>query len=231
MPAEGETTGQIEFDLGRPCTFNVARIQEDIRLGERVKSYSVEIRDGDRWRMVTSGQVIGYKQLRRFPEVTTDRVRLIIDEASAVPAIAEFGLHFNPLAPAGSGAVTAHQPASASNVHPGGTQFGPDKAVDDDPQTRWATADDIKQAWLEVELPKPTRISRLVIRELDPRLTQYQLEYRLEEAEEWKVAYTGKTAGTDFSVTFPPVQARFVRLNILDSSRPPTIWEFQVFEK
>ena len=49
--------------------------------------------------------------------------------------------------------------------------------------------------------------------------------------EEWRVAYEGTTAGTRFTTNFPAVQARYVRLNILDSTRPPTIWEFQVFAK
>ena len=137
-PAEDQTTGQIEFDLGQARTFNVARIQEDISLGERVQAYHVEILDGDQWRTVTAGQVIGHKQLRRFPAVTAQRVRLVIDKAAAQPAISEFGLHWNPLAPAGSGALSAHRPATASDVHPSGTQFGADKAVDDDPETRWA---------------------------------------------------------------------------------------------
>jgi alpha-L-fucosidase len=38
MPAAGQTTGQVEFDLGQPRTFNVARIQENIALGERVQA-------------------------------------------------------------------------------------------------------------------------------------------------------------------------------------------------
>jgi len=120
---------------------------------------------------------------------------------------------------------------TASDVHPGGTQFGPDKAVDDDPETRWATSDQTKQAWLEVELAQPSTISRLVIQELDPRLTHYQLQYRLNTNEEWKVAYAGTKAGTRFTTHFPAVQARFVRLNILDSTQAPTIWGFQVFAK
>ena len=104
-PAEDQTTGQIEFDLGQPRTFNVARIQEDISLGERVQAYHVEVLDGDQWRNITAGQVIGHKQLRRFAAVTAQRVRLVIDKAAAPPAIAEFGLHWNSLAPAGSGAA------------------------------------------------------------------------------------------------------------------------------
>jgi alpha-L-fucosidase len=230
-PAADQTAGQIEFDLGQPKTFNVARIQEDISLGERVQVYRVEILDGDQWRTVTAGQVIGHKQLRRFPAVTAQRVRLVIDKAAAPPAISEFGLHWNPLAPAGSGALSAHRPATASDVHPSGTQFGADKAVDDDPETRWATSDDVKQAWLEVELAQDSTLSRLVIKELDPRLAQYELQYRMAATDQWKVAHTGTTAGTHFTTTFPAVQARHVRLNILDSTRPPTIWEFQVFSK
>ena len=116
-------------------------------------------------------------------------------------------------------------------MHPAGTQYGPDKAVDDDPETRWATSDGTKQAWLEVELAQPSTISRLVIKELDPRLAKYEVQYRLTATEEWQVAYAGTTAGTNFATAFRPVQARYVRLNILDATRPPTIWEFQVFSK
>lgn len=230
-PAEGQTTGTVEFDLGQARTFNVARIQEDISLGERVQGYRVEVLESNRWRTVTAGRIVGHKQLRRFPSVTAQRVKLVIDKASAPPAIAEFGLHFNPLAPTGSGALTAHRPATASNVHGNNTQYGADKAVDDDPETRWATSDDTKQAWLEVELAQPSSISRLVIQELDPRITRYQLQYRQTATEEWKVALEGTTAGTAFTQTFPAVQARLLRLNILDSTKPPTIWEFQVFAR
>ena len=104
MPAAGQTTAQVELDLGQPRTFNVARIQENIALGERVQAYHVEVLADSKWRTVTAGRVMGQKQLRRFPAVTARKVRLVIDQACAPPAISEFGLHFNSLAPAGSGA-------------------------------------------------------------------------------------------------------------------------------
>jgi alpha-L-fucosidase len=226
-----EHTGTLEFDLGKPQTFNVARVQEGIFLGERVQAYHIEVQDGGKWRTISSGQVIGHKQLRRFPAVTAQRVRLVIDKASEKPAIAEFGLHFNPLAPVGSGALSAHRPARASDVHPGGTQFGADKAVDDDPETRWATSDEVKQAWLEVELAEPSEVSRIAVAELDPRITKYRVEYRLTDDGDWKVAHEGTGAGTSYSASFSPVRAKYVRLNILESTRPPTIWEFRVFAK
>ena len=70
-------------------------------MGERVQAYHVEVLEDGKWRAITAGQVIGHKQLRRFPAVTAQRVRLVIDQASAPPAISEFGLHFNSLVPAG----------------------------------------------------------------------------------------------------------------------------------
>jgi alpha-L-fucosidase len=100
-PAEGRNTGYVEFDLGKARTFNVARIQENIALGERVQAYHVEVLEHGKWRAISAGRVIGHKQLRRFPAFTAQRVRLVIDQASAPPAISEFGLHFNSLAPGG----------------------------------------------------------------------------------------------------------------------------------
>jgi len=38
-------------------------------------------------------------------------------------------------------------------------------------------------------------------------------------------------SGTRFTTTFPAVQTHFVRLNILDATQAPIIWEFQVFAK
>ena len=97
-PPKTNPPGTSSSISAKPETFNVARIQENISLGERVQAYHVEILDGDQWRTITAGQVIGHKQLRCFPAVTAQRVRLVIDKAAAPPAISEFGLHWNPLA-------------------------------------------------------------------------------------------------------------------------------------
>jgi alpha-L-fucosidase len=98
-PAAGQTTGSVVFDLGQARTFNVARVQEDVSQGERVQAYHIDVLEGEKWRTVFTGQVIGQKQLGRFPSVAARRVRLVIDKAIAPPAIAEFGLHYNPIIP------------------------------------------------------------------------------------------------------------------------------------
>ena len=41
--------------------------------------------------------------------------------------------------------------------------------------------------------------------------------------------WRGTRLGPDYSSQFEPVTARYVRLNILQATKGPTIWEFQLF--
>ncbi|MEN6310778.1 MAG: hypothetical protein ABFD80_04490, partial [Acidobacteriota bacterium] len=93
-------------------TFNVAMIQEDIRRGQRIESFALDIRDGGAWREIAKGTTIGWKKLLRFPSVTTERVRLRILKARAEPAVPEFGLYLDP-ARSSAGAGDAPPPAGA----------------------------------------------------------------------------------------------------------------------
>ena len=45
----------------------------------------------------------------------------------------------------------------------------------------------------------------------------------------WQTFWSGTTLGANWSQTFPPVTAQLVRLNILNASVGPTIWEFQLY--
>jgi hypothetical protein len=120
-------------------------------------------------------------------------------------------------------------PATASNVHGNQTEFGADKAVDGNPDTRWATDDGTKECWLEVDAQKTITINKAFIAEFEPRITSFRIEYKLNDADTWQTALSGTKVGVNYTQTFPPVQARYVRLHILDATNAPTIWEFQVF--
>jgi alpha-L-fucosidase len=89
---EGVTQAAITLDLGEAVTFDRILIQERIELGQRVKAFAVETWDGQDWRPVAEGTTIGYKRLLRVDSVTTSRVRLVIGDSRAAPAICEFGL-------------------------------------------------------------------------------------------------------------------------------------------
>jgi alpha-L-fucosidase len=82
----------LEFELPGKRTFDMAMLQEEIRVGQRVEEFALDAWDGDSWRPVSRGTTIGYKRLLRFPEVTTDRVRLAIVKSRTNPTLSAFGL-------------------------------------------------------------------------------------------------------------------------------------------
>jgi hypothetical protein len=222
----------LEVDLQGEAVFNVINIQEPIALGERVKKYHVEIQDDEnQWKTIGRGTVIGQRNLIRVPTCRARKVRLVIDAAKGAPAISSFGVFMTrwPGKALDPESLASSKPARASNVHPGGTAYGADKAVDNDNNTRWATADEVRECWLEVDLMESEIIGRLEIRELTPRIEKFQLEYKIAADDPWQVAMSGTKAGLDYKCKFPAVKARLVRLGILEASSAPTIWEFKVF--
>ncbi len=95
-PDDTVRSGWIEADLGRPVSFNVIRIEEPAAYGQRIRKYRVEIPDGAAWSTIANGTTVGRKKLDRFPPVTADRVRVVIEDARACPLVSEFGVHFCP---------------------------------------------------------------------------------------------------------------------------------------
>ena len=132
------------------------------------------------------------------------------------------------LAPVGmpSASLAHEKKVRASNVYQKNSHYNPDKVVDDDPATRWATDTGTKQAWLEVDLGKATTFNQVKIAEAYGRVQEFELQYK--NSTQWKTFGRGTKIGAGYSKTFEPVTARLVRLNILNSTDGPTIWEFQL---
>ena len=96
-PEEGGDDPSLVLDLGEARTFNVVRLQEPITMGQRVSAYRVEALQDDDWEVISRGTTIGHKKLDRLEEpVTAERVRIVLEDALAVPLLAEAGLHFDP---------------------------------------------------------------------------------------------------------------------------------------
>jgi alpha-L-fucosidase len=125
-------------------------------------------------------------------------------------------------------ALTTQARATASNVFQNQPEYGPDKAVDGRSDTRWATDAGLKSAWLEVDLGKAVSFSRARITEAFPNRVE-KFELQCLDVTTWKTFLTGSTIGEVWSRSFPPVTARKVRLNILEATDGPTIWEFSLF--
>ncbi len=124
--------------------------------------------------------------------------------------------------------LTSGKTATASNVYQKDNwHFGPQAAVDGDPHTRWATDRGVKQAWLEVDLGKEETFDQARIAEEYARVRKFELLYQKDG--QWIPFAKGETIGERKMLSFPPVTARVVRLNILDAADGPTICEFHLY--
>jgi len=154
------------------------------------------------------------------------------DEIATVVALTVEGQAFD-IAPVrvtvSSDSVAHGKPASASNIFMKMQEYGPAMALDDDPDTRWATDTGTSAAWLEVDLGKAVAIQGVAIQEPQAyqRVQSFALQYH--DGQNWTSLHKGTTIGPDWSVKVKPFTAQRVRLNILAASDGPTIEEFKLF--
>jgi alpha-L-fucosidase len=93
MAAQGDSSPVLTIDLGHPLTFNRLMLQEMITEGQRIESFTLEAWHAGEWKPVVRGTTIGHKRLERFGQITTDRVRLVIEKSRACPALRSLGLY------------------------------------------------------------------------------------------------------------------------------------------
>ncbi|MCF6402641.1 alpha-L-fucosidase [Chitinophaga filiformis] len=79
-----------EIDFDKAQRFNMISIVED---GSNIKKYHLEYEDNGTWKPLAKGEAEGRVKIHRFDSVWGGRVRIVIDEFSAPPAIAEFGVY------------------------------------------------------------------------------------------------------------------------------------------
>ena len=122
-------------------------------------------------------------------------------------------------------ALSIGKPCKASsNFSP---RYDAAKAFDGDLGTRWGAAPGARSGWLEVDLGAPTTVGRAIIIEAEfPRTEEFAIEYK--DDDEWKTLARGKRIEQAKVIDFSPVQARYVRLNILKATDIPTPEEFRV---
>lgn len=89
-------TASLTIDFGKPTKFNRFLAQEYIRLGQRVKSFTVEAFVDGGWKELTKGTTIGYKRILLFPSVTATKVRFNITDAKSCPLISNIGIYNAP---------------------------------------------------------------------------------------------------------------------------------------
>lgn len=124
--------------------------------------------------------------------------------------------------------IALDKPVTASSVWSGDpATYAADKAVDIDPNSRWAS--EITNPWLEVNLGQDMAFDRVIVNEFvdaGNRVQSFKIEY-LDRAQ-WLEAASGTTIGESLRLDFPEVTGSKVRLKILAASDYPSIWSFKV---
>lgn len=90
------TNASLTIDLGKPTTFNRFLAQEYIRLGQRVKAFTVEAFVDGSWKELAKATTIGYKRILRFPTIKATKVRFTVTDSKACPVIANIGIYNAP---------------------------------------------------------------------------------------------------------------------------------------
>ena len=74
---------------------------------------------------------------------------------------------------------------------------------------------------------KPRKFSKVKIHEGWDRIRKFELQIKKDD--EWQTIHSDTTVGEDYSAEFKKVKAQHVRLNILEATDVPTIWEVELF--
>lgn len=96
---DGVTTADLTFTFSQPTKMNRVMIQEYVPLGQRVKSFVVEYKEGDQWLSVKCNEettTVGYKRLLRFEMIETEELRIRFTDARACLCINEVGAYYAP---------------------------------------------------------------------------------------------------------------------------------------
>jgi alpha-L-fucosidase len=118
-------TPSVEMDLKKVVSFNVIRLRENIKLGQRITSFALDVYSGNNWKEIAVGTSIGANRLIRLPQtLTASKLRLRITSAHASVALSDFALFREPphlaalqITRKKDGMVMIAAPAPVASIH------------------------------------------------------------------------------------------------------------------
>ena len=239
-PEDGNTTPKAEVRLSAPATFDVIRLREQIRLGQRVEAFKVEAMVDGEWQTIVEpgqpgeeetqfnlrggkGHTIGNQVMRWLSEpVTTDRLRLTITRAKACPCISEFSLLRMPSVEEAQKVEvedSSDKPLDSTKwKYSGSSAEKAPLAFDGDPDTKWYSGK--TPSHFIVDMRKQYAVSGFAyLPRQDGKTEGMTSRYRVElsnDGQEWRLASEGEFGNlranpVEQFVTFKARKARYLR--------------------
>ncbi len=93
-PPHGAATGSLELRLPEGTVFDQVWLGEDIRHGQHVQGFRVDVFDGTAWSTLATATTIGYSRILTVPEQTAvRRLRLTITQSRPTPRLSTLALY------------------------------------------------------------------------------------------------------------------------------------------
>lgn len=97
-------TASLTIDFGKPQTMNRFLVQENIRLGQRIKSFTLEAFVNGEWKQLKDQLVldgsgtttIGYKRIICFSTIPASKLRFTVTDSKACPVISNIEVYNAP---------------------------------------------------------------------------------------------------------------------------------------
>ena len=106
--------------------------------------------------------------------------------------------------------------------------YSAEKAFDGDMRTRWGAPKGARKAWISVDFGREMEFQKILVFESPwNRVKRFRLEYK--KGGKWITFHQGKGLGNLELELKSPLRSRFVRLQVLEATDAPTIWEIQIF--
>ena len=117
---------------------------------------------------------------------------------------------------------------SASDTR--GRKFSPANVNDGNPETFWATNDNVTSAYITIDLVKETEVNRILMQEYI-KLGQRVQEFKVEALSDgsWKEVVKGTTIGYRIIRKFPTIKASKIKVTILRSKACPVISNIELY--
>ncbi len=87
------TTGSVVITLAKSQTINYILLQEYIKLGQRVQSFTVEAWKDNHWEKIAAATTIGYKRILKIDPIAAQKIRVTITQSKACPILSNIELY------------------------------------------------------------------------------------------------------------------------------------------
>lgn len=232
----------IEISLPSARTFDLIRLRENIKLGQRLDSVKVSVWENNGWRLIGEATSIGANRLIKLASpVTAQRLKVDLF-APVAPTLSEFAL-FKEAASNFGLATTERKRVAKQDM----TIISADKhvmnAIDNNLRSIWETTTS-RSKFVEIRLTKNEWITGMQYTprqdaKLDGVPTKYKV-YSSVDGKTWQIVATGEFSNIKANVTGQminfraPVEAHYIRfepMEVLSGDKAFSVAEFDLFVK